>query len=73
MVVSSLHYQMERTHRIVLPQTKGGRRWWRGDGDLRVVLPVGTEVGDVPSRWVPGKDKQSREAQRKLHVSELEV
>ena len=43
----------------------GVRRRQRGDVDICGVLPAGTEVGGMPSRRVPGKGEQSREAEGK--------
>ena len=34
---------------------------------------MGDEFGDVPGRRVTGEGEQSREAQRALHVSAMEV
>ena len=56
------------------PATDSGVRYRRrGGGDIHGVIPVGTEVGGVPGRWVTGKGKQSREAQGALNVPKLEI
>ena len=51
----------------------GGRRFRRGAGDIRGVLPMGTEVGGISGRQFPGEGEQPREDQVTLHVSALEV
>ena len=35
----------------------GGRRWRRGNGDIRDIIPVGTEFGGVPGIQVAGEGK----------------
>ena len=51
----------------------GGRRWRRGNGDIRDVIPVGTEFGGVPGIQVSGEGKKSRETHGTLHLLALEV
>ena len=52
---------------------QGGRRRQRGAGDICGVFSAGTEAGGTPGRWMTKKGKKTRETQRTLHVSSLEV
>ena len=72
MAAPSLRHHMKRTHGIVLSQNRGLDSIREGNGDIRVVLPAGTEVGGVPSIWVPDEGEQSREDHETLHVLALE-
>ena len=72
MAAPSLRHHMKRTHGIVLPQNRGVESIRGGNRYIRVVIPAGTEVGGVPSIWVPGEGEQSREDHETLHVLALE-
>ena len=57
-----------------IPATdQGGKQDQRGDGDIKGVFSAGTEVRGMPGSQMPVKGNQTRETQRTLHSSALEV
>ena len=49
------------------------RQWWRRTRYIQGAIYVGIDVNRVPGRRMTGKDKKTREAYGKNHVSTLEV
>ena len=70
-VLSTLPHEYNTLNSPAIYQ--GDRHRCRRTGDIQGVFSTGNEVGVMPDKWMPGKGKQPREAQRKLHVSSLEV
>ena len=69
--VLSLPPNGENTHNSPVTD-QGGRRRWRGNGDIHSVLSADTEVVGVTCIRMPIKGKQNRDTQRKLHVLVVE-